>query len=255
MSSGGRSLKPEEIEAARLFPLLTGLRCEELDGSSPESGLPDFSLWDGRTEIGTLEVTQHTNREALATIGAAAKLGRQLVGTVGTWRIDIEPSTQVRGLLARAQPLIESAVTAGETHVSRLGAVGPSLAVAGILHLTCLAPQGPDEALIIVSEIGGATSRDVLADAVEEAVAANSTKLGAAGGVERHLLVWLDWYAPAGADAMASSFAEGLPGEPPRTPSVALDCCVWLCVTGKPWAVRWQNSSGWDVVHGTAGRP
>ena len=192
MSSGGRPLKVDEVEASRLFPLLTGRQCEELDGTSVASGQPDFKLLDSAgIQVGTLEVTQHTDQKAMATAGAANKVDWSLPAGLGTWRLDVEIGAQMGTIMNTVIPIVQQAAAADEDTVTRSGANATAMAPNKILRVRCLDPSGPDEVWPMVSPDGGATSRDVLADVAEQEVAANVSKLGPVSGLERHLLVWL----------------------------------------------------------------
>ena len=114
---------------------------------------------------------------------------------------------------------LQQAIVAGHSKVDPQGPAASMMASEQILQIACMDPTGADRTVVVVSEVGGATARDVLAEVAERAVSDNAAKLKPAQGLERHLLVWLDWYAPLGADLMAMSFERNLPGPPPRANS------------------------------------
>jgi hypothetical protein len=244
---------PEEVDAARLFNLLTGLDCHQLDGAIEGENLADFMLASASGDlVGTLEVTQHTNPAARSTAGALDKYVRiDGSGLSGYWQVTVEVGVRAKGSLAtEVEELLILLEVEGHDRVWSGDELGRSLRLDnnGIISAAKLSGCTRRGASVLCVDPGGTTSRDVLADVVEREVEKNQVKLQPSQGQQRHLLVWLEWACDDGADAMAAAIRRQVPGPAPRRPIPNVNCTVWLAVPGQQWALRWRHQDGWCIV-------
>jgi hypothetical protein len=254
MSAAGKPAAAEEVEASRLFELLTNSRCRELDGMAHGSGLADFTVVDADgTDIGTLEVTRATDQTSLATAGAMRNVKRwDLSGTTDIWHVTVVPGADAKTLRDKVQTIVDRLVADDIESVQRQQPLGKELGlgsdrIVGVLRGPA-ASGGVGIASVMVSGPGGSTGRDILAEVAEAEFSKNANKMVAGGGRTAHLWVWLTWEQPDGADVMAASVRRGDPGPLPRTPHLALNCTIWLAVPGQTWALRWRHSDGWTII-------
>ncbi len=249
MTASAKRPSPDEEEAARRFAQLTGWTCRPLDAVVAVSGAPDFEVSSGASQLGTLEVTRAIDQATRGTQGVLSSKTFDLTGTSHMWHVQIEPTTPITGLLPAIQAIVDHLERAGEHSVNQWNSFGKGLGLAadGIRSVIRGPVDGTPRAGVIAVGSGGPTSRDVLAEVIEREVANNANKLVTAPPLEGHLWIWLEWDEPRGADAMAFSIRDGLPGALPRAPVVKAPCPVWLAVTGQHWALRSHPGHGWKV--------